>query len=89
MTGRYMARVSNIERRAGFGGNRGYLFIRLGYCSVERFQKQGKVCFQKNGFKGHVRIIEINGRKWVRVVDSGSEEGRRLLMERGYEIINF
>lgn len=82
-------RIKNVEEKAGLSDRKSYLFIHIcrpdGFLSKE--ERKGKVFYEKDDFRGHVVIIE-KCNKENRWIDTSSEEGRKILIENGYQKIN-
>lgn len=82
-------RVKNIEEKAGLSDRKSYMFIHI--CHPESIlsdaELKGKGFYEKDDFKGLVMVIEECGKE-NRGIDSSSEEGRKILIEHGYQKID-
>ncbi|MFC1592659.1 hypothetical protein ACFL4C_01440 [Candidatus Omnitrophota bacterium] len=82
-------RVKRIEDQVGSVDKKSYLFLLFGCLSPARIEQQERTFYQRGNFKGLVGIWEMRGKKYLRVIDSSSGEGKRILLEYGYREISF
>ena len=79
-----------MEEKTGISEKKQYSFlcIQYGHRPVAYYEAHGRNCCKKDGFIGQVIINEMRHGKAVGSIDSSSEEGRKILLEHGYEILN-
>jgi len=75
------SKLKKIEERLGFSEIKQYLFI---HSHIPSPDGENTLLYQKDNFRGEVFIIEGCGNE-MRSIDSASEEGRKILLEKGYK----
>ena len=73
-----------MEEKVGLSVDRTYWFRHFDYSCVS--EAEGGIFYEKDDFKGLVIIWEMYGKNFSRDIPSGSEEGKRILLENGYRM---
>lgn len=85
----FKKRVRSIEEKTGLSGRNNYMFIHI--CHPEGFlskeELKGKGFYENEDFRGAVVIIKQCGKKSL-AIDTSSEEGRKILIDNGYQKID-
>lgn len=82
--------LRGIEEKAGITEQKEYCFLRIkyGYRLISDREWIGRVIYKKGDFEGEVIIHEMQNGKCTEIIPSASDEGKRILLEHGYEIID-
>jgi len=86
----FKRRIKNMEEKTGISEKKQYSFLCIKYANhpAAYYEAHGKTCYKKDNFFGEVIINEMRSGKAVGSINSSSEEGKKILLENGYEILN-